>query len=100
MFADDLNVYKKFNKDVTNFYVFEQLRKCQERVHKWGKHCRVEFDPSKEEFKILHHFFGEGADFKLLGVMMDVKLTMATEIDKIMKKARPKITAMLRTRHV
>ena len=24
MFADDLNVYKKFNKDVTNTYVFEQ----------------------------------------------------------------------------
>ena len=28
MFADDLNVYTKFNKDVTNTYVFEHLRNC------------------------------------------------------------------------
>ena len=55
----------------------------------------MDFDSTKEEFKVLHPISGDGSDFKVLGVMMGVKLTMATEIDKIMKKARPKVICHL-----
>ena len=79
MFADDLDVYKMFSKDVTNEYVYAQLRSCQQRAHQWGQHSRVDFDASKEEFKVLHPFSGDGSVFKLHGNMMDVKLTMATD---------------------
>ena len=50
MFANDLNVCKMFNKYVTNTYVYDQLGQCQQRVHKWGQVCRVDFGPAKEEF--------------------------------------------------
>ena len=73
------------------------MGECQQRVHKykWKTDCRVDFDPAKEELKVIHPMFVDGPDLKLIGVMMDVKLTMSTQIDKIMKKARPKVTADL-----
>jgi len=45
----------------------------------------------------LHHISGEGADFKLLGVTVDVRLIMASAVSAINKKARPKLRALLRT---
>jgi hypothetical protein len=56
------------------------------------------FDPTKEHFAVIHHVFGEGDDFKLLGVVFDVKLSMSSAVDAIVQKAGPKLTALLRTR--
>jgi len=47
---------------------------------------------------VLHPLFGDGADFKLLGVVMDAKLAMGSAVDNILKKAAPKLKALLRTR--
>ena len=71
---------------------------CQRNVHTWGAGNRVAFDGSKEEFAIisLHDSYGEV--FKLLGLLVDPKLTMTAEVARIKGKARPKIKAILRTR--
>ncbi len=96
LFADDLNTFKLFSKDVSNEYVFASLRRCQARIHAWGRKNRVTFDPTKEEFKVIHPTLGEGGIFRLLGVQVDPKLAMDAEIEKILKKVKPKITAILR----
>jgi len=67
-------------------------------VHEWGVANKVVFDASKEKFAILHKQSGQGDDFRLLGTWFDVALGMGENIAKIMAKARPKITALLRTR--
>ena len=55
------------------------------------------FDPQKEEFAVLQTYFGEGQTFRLLGPLVDCKLTMDDSIDKILGKAKPKMKAILRT---
>ena len=54
----------------------EVLEEVQTRTHCWGVKNQVQFDPSKEYFKILHPSLGAGEDFKLLGTLIDCKLTM------------------------
>ena len=98
MFADDLNVFKEFAKDVPIEQVKHDLEGCRQRVHKWGKTNRVSFDPSKELVVVLHPSHGYGPAFKLLGCMVDADLRMHTCIEQLLSKIRPKITAILRTR--
>ena len=64
-------------------------------THVWGAQTRVCFDYSKEQFCILHRLDGFGEVFKLLGVMIDPKLNMGDEIERIKKKVSPKISAIL-----
>ena len=47
---------------------------------------------------ILHKLNCSGDTFRLLGVLVDPKLSMNDEIQRIRKKARPKIHAILNTR--
>ena len=96
-FADDLNIYKLYSLSSTADQIFADLHVCQNNVHNWGAANRVTFDPGKEEFCILHPADGIGNDFKLLGPIFDCKLTMAVTISKILRKARPKLTTLLRT---
>ncbi len=63
-----------------------------------GNRNRVIFNAGKEHFEIIHPRHGEGEDFKLLGCLMDVTLTMESGIDHTLAKARAKINAMIRTR--
>ena len=60
LFADDLTCEKSVLKDVPDDDVFKELRECQARVHAWGVANRVQFDPKKEEFKIMHPRLGWG----------------------------------------
>ena len=80
----------------------EQLRtnmeKTQQAVHRWGIKNRVTFEPSKEHFMIIHPLDAEGTPTKLLGILIDAKLTMDDAIEHVLKTNRPKITALLRTR--
>ena len=97
-FADDLTASKNFESATSNATINAQLRELQQKVHDWGAQNRVTFDPAKEHFCILHKLSSEGDVFKLLGVLIDPKLTMETEISRIRKKARQKCKAILSTR--
>ena len=97
-FADDLNAFQVFDRNCRRELIMNKLRRCQANVHAWGKVNRVEFDPSKEAFNVLHPLNGHGDTFKLLGLMIDVRLNMQEAIQAILKKARPKLQALMRTR--
>ena len=98
MFADDLSVFKKFPRGLDNTIIKADMASTRTEVHKWGKRNRVMFDPSKEHVVIIHPLHGEGDDFKFLGVLFDVRLSMDTAVEQILNRIRPKIKALLRTR--
>ena len=47
---------------------------------------------------ILHPSEHHGEAFKLLGCLIDPALRMESAVDEVLKKIRPKTTAILRTR--
>ena len=98
LFADDLSVSKSFDLTVDNAQIFGDMNKTRAEVHAWGRRNRVSFDANKEHINIIHPIHGEGSDFKLLGCLVDVKLTMQSAIDQIACQVRPKIKALLRSR--
>ena len=75
-----------------------QLNRTRSSVHQWGKRNRVTFDPAKEHTVVIHPTRGVGADFKLLGCLVDHKLLMVSAINATLAKARPKVTSLLRMR--
>ena len=56
---------------------------------------RVIFDAGKEHINIVHPTHGQGEDYLYLGILFDVKLTMASAVDQIVSRARPKIKELL-----
>ena len=98
IFADDLNVFKQFDRDLPEQEVMDELSSCRSRVHTWGKANRVSFDAGKEHLVIIHPSSHHGDPFRLLGLMIDLDLRMHTSIDQLVSKIRPKSTAILRTR--
>ena len=88
-FADDLTLSNTYPHDEPTENIIEDLQIMQECIHAWGRDNRVEFDPGKEEFGIIHHINGVGDDFRLLGPIIDCKLSMRTAINKIVQKAHP-----------
>ena len=98
MFADDLNVFKKFHRHTPLAEIMTDLTKCRDRVHKWGTANRVSFDPAKEHMVVIHPTENSGESFRLLGLMIDLDLRMHTAIDQLLSKIRPKSTAILRMR--
>ena len=98
MFADDLNVFQEFARETPDEVIYDELGKCRSNVHTWGQRNRVAFDASKEHLLILHPTSGNGDPFKLLGCLIDTKLTMAPAIEHVLSQVRPRITALLRTR--
>jgi len=99
-FADDLTAYKNFDSTTANAAIRGELEKCQSNVHDYGVQRQVSFDASKEHFCIIHRGDPDGEVFRLLGTLIDPKLTMEAEITRIRKKASPKINAILACRHV
>ena len=98
VFADDLNAYKGFEKDVEDSTILEDMAECQKNLHAWGRANQVEFDPGKESKHILAtRGRGSGGSFKLLGVSFDVGLTMEGAIHDIARDASWKLTTILRT---
>ena len=98
-FADDLSAFKYFERSTPNASIMESLRVCQSATHRWGVQSRVTFDATKEHFCILDRSDGCGDVFKLLGVLIDPKLNMSDEVQRIKKKTLPKIKAILANRH-
>ena len=97
-FADDLSVSKDFPTSSSNAEVVADLERCRTAVHGWGVKNRVAFDKEKEAVVVLHHLDGEGEDFRLLGLVFDTKLKMHSAVTKLVKRARPKLYALLKTR--
>ena len=100
IFADDLNAIVKRDVHISNDLVISELQEIQQRAHAWGNRNRVTFDPAKEHFHILHPLYGEGTQFKLLGILLDSEFNMTPLIDSILAKITPKIRAIERMRHV
>ena len=100
MFADDLSIYKTFDRNEPNDNIIADMQSKKKDVHKWGDRNRVTFDATKEHIVILHPDHGIGEDFKLLGCLIDVQLRMNHAIDSLIARARPKIHALLRTRNM
>ena len=98
-FADDLSAYKYYNRTISNNTICDDLRRCQTAAHLWGVQSRVSFDPGKEHFCVIDRQDSFGDVFKLLGVLIDPKLIMADEVQRIKKKTMPKIKAILAHRH-
>ena len=65
-----------------------------------GRAHQITFDKSKEELIVIHHRFGMGDVFRLLGPMVDPKLVMRDAVRKVVRQARGKLTALHRTTHV
>ena len=98
IFADDLNVFQEFDRTIANEQCKKVMYDCRLKVHNWGKVNRVVFDADKEHVIILHPLQGEGDPFKLLGCLVDLKLTMQQAIDKLLSQIRPKVKVIVRTR--
>ena len=47
---------------------------------------------------IIHPVQCEGMDFRLLGSLIDVKLSMSPAVQDVLDRARPKVKSLLRTR--
>ena len=90
-------IHKAYSNTTSSETVISDLCSCQSAVHQWGQQNHVMFDPAKEETRILGTQ-GIGDPFRLLGVLVDVKLLMDKEVTRIVSKARAKLKAMLRTR--
>ena len=97
-FADDLTMFKLFDTSVPSNEILSEMHMCQLQTHRWGSQHQVSFDAGKEEFAVLHHVYGDGPSFRLLGPVFDVKLCMHDAVDKLVRKARPKIHAILKSR--
>ena len=100
MFADDLNVFQLFERELPTESIIQKLSHCRNKVHGWGRMNRVSFDAKKEHLAIIHpdKKFQHGEGFRLLGCFMDLDLRMQTAVDQLLAKIRPKSKAILRTR--
>ena len=91
-------MYKAFPRATSSAQILDEMRQCQHNIHAWGVQNRVTFEPTKEKICILHPAFGSGTPFRLFGATFDCKLTMDIAVEKLVRRARPKITTLLRTR--
>ena len=73
-FADDLNVTKTFPSNLPNNTIFEELKECQQSVHKWGTSNIVTFDELKEEFGLTYIFISH--DLSVVKYMSDRMVVM------------------------
>ena len=100
IFADDLNAEIQRSSSKNEESILQELREIQTRIHHWGMQNQVTFDAGKEFFQIIHPTHPYGNDFKLLGSLIDCRLTMQPCVEGILAKARPKIRALLRLKHL
>ena len=97
MFADDLQAYKRYTKDVRNTTIFRHTTKCQEELHKWGEANCATFEDSKESVTILSRSDPAGPAFKNMGITFDAGLYMHTAIESLVDKVNWKLRTVMRT---
>ena len=98
IYADDINAFKAFDRSVPNSAVFDDLKRRQVELHRWGFANQVTFDAGKESFTVLSTTDAEGEDFKVLGIDFDAKLTMRHCIQTCVAEAGWRYRTLLRTR--
>ena len=76
IYADDLNAYRVFDKDVSNDHIRHEMNMCQKELHLWGEANKVSCNASKESMHILARNDPYGDGFRTLGVDFDTKLLM------------------------
>ena len=97
IYADDLNAFKAYDRNVSNSTVLSELRTRQLELHRWGKANRVTFDAGKECFCVLSTSDGEGDNFKVLGIEFDPKLSMHACVQSCVHEAGWRYRSILRT---
>ena len=97
VYADDLNAHKSFPVTVPNETVLAEGRRCQEKLHEWGRANQVGFDPSKESFHVLARTGGTGDNWVQLGVDFDTGLTMECAVQETVAEVGWKLRTLLRS---
>ena len=87
VFADDLNAYREFASDVSDATIVKSIDNCQQELHAWGRANQVAFDAGKESKHILKLHDSERSSFKLLGVLFDDSISMATAVSQLVADA-------------
>ena len=98
IYADDCNAFKAFPIGRSNGLILDELRQCQQSLHKWGRANRVTFDAGKEDTMIISTVDPVGGPVKILGVDFDRKLLMAGAVHTCAVKAAWKSRSLLRVR--
>ena len=98
LFADDLNAYKVYDRNVESSEIMSILYLCQAACHKWGRQNQVEFEPKKESFTIMNKDGGNGVDFKLYGVTFDAGLRMEKMVEILRGRMLGKLFALFKIR--
>jgi hypothetical protein len=102
VFADDLNAFKVFDRDVTDRRIFNDLKRAQDELHRWGSANQISFDAGKESFHILSRLYKHrgpaGGNFRLLGIDFDCKLLMGDAVTECVGQCGWELQSILRTR--
>ena len=98
IFAEDLNCFKNFARNIGNEYVLRQIQGCQKEVHAWGHANKVIFDLAKEHALILDPQHPYGEFFEILGVQFDIKLVMHAEVSRTASEASRRCHIILKLR--
>ena len=96
IYADDCNAFKPYPRSTSDALIMDDLRECQQQLHKWGRANRVTFDAGKEETMIVSTTSVCGGPAKILGIEFDSKLVMGTASHNCAAKAAWKIRSLLR----
>ena len=98
MFADNFDVFRAVISNTPNTNLMEANKACQTELHAWGRASQVEFDQKKESMHVVSHLWPEGANFKILGLNFDCRLTMRDAIEDLFGELRWRIKAIVRVR--
>ena len=98
IFADDLNSFKGYAKNIGDDYILKEMKACQVALHRWGNANGVLFDPGKEHFAIVDSTRPYGKPFEILGTLFDTKLTMYSGACAIMNEASRRLRMLMRAR--
>ena len=98
IYADDLNAFKDFPRNVPNTVITDDLKVCQADLHEWGVANQVAFDPSKESMHVLSHDDATDGTFRILGIQFDCRLSMHDAICELAQSAKWKLVMILRSR--
>jgi|ERR1712216_1022692 len=76
--------------------ILEDAKACEASVCSWGKANGVTFEPTKESFGAISRSIASEGWFKYLGIHFDTKLTMDSEIDRLVTMVEVKLWPLLR----
>lgn len=96
-FVDDPNSFKENGSNVSAETIAEEIKGCQNSLHRWGRANQVTFDPAKESSHVISRTQPHGNPFKLLGITFDCKLVTSDTVFTLAKSCRWKLAAILRT---